>query len=203
MITSVRGVLLERDMSSCVLEAGGVGYGMGISTHTASHLGELGQEHMLYTYLQVRDDAQLLYGFISKKERHAFEKLISVSGIGPKVALAVLSTFTVDELVQIILGADDKKMSQVPGVGKKTASRIILELKSVFEKDPDFSQVLISNNLGMEPIAQASSASEAVEALLSMGFVEEEANLALQGYTGKLDDLAQMLQYALKRLGRS
>ena len=204
MIVSIRGTLLERDMSSCVIEAAGVGYGLGVSANTAAQLGELGQEIMLYTYLQVREDAQLLYGFISKEERHTFEKLIGVSGIGPNVALAILSTYTPQELVHIIIDADDKRMSQVPGVGKKTASRIILELKSVFEKDPDFSQVIMNHNLGMDQIPQSASAlSEAVQALLSMGFVEEEAELALKGYDGKQDDVAATLQYALKRLGRS
>ncbi|MDO5043848.1 MAG: Holliday junction branch migration protein RuvA [Coriobacteriia bacterium] len=201
MIKSVRGTLIERDMSSCVIEVAGIGYGLGITQNTAALLGELGQEIMLYTYMQIREDAQLLYGFISKEERAVFEKLIAINGIGPKVALSILSTYKPVELVQIVRAEDGKRMSKVPGVGPKTASRIILELKSVFDKDPSFSN-LESVAGEHEVFAQDTSSAfdEGKDALLSMGFTEEEAILALKGLPDDAS-LEAAITYALKRLG--
>lgn len=203
MIKSLRGILLESDYSQVEIDVCGVGYGVGISASTAVALPPVGEEVRLYTYLQVRDDAMQLYGFATKEERSVFERLIGVSGIGPKMALSVLSTFKPEELTQVIMNEDDKRMSSVPGVGKKTAQRIILELKGAFEKDPLFRQLVVGESLeGSEPAMEIHGGMQAAtDALLSMGFTPQECELALKGYDGNVDDLSRVISYALKRLG--
>ena len=135
MITLLTGVLVEASPSVAVLDVGGVGFEVGISGTTAASLPPLGQTCRLFTRLQVREDAMTLFGFASKEERTMFDRLVAVSGVGPRLALAVLSKFTVGQLYTVVMAEDAKGMATVPGVGKKTAQRLILELKSVFAKD--------------------------------------------------------------------
>lgn len=203
MIRLLRGILLDANLTEAEIDVQGVGYGVGISSTTAQQLPDIGQEVKLYTYLQVRDDAMLLFGFATKEERSVFERLITVSGIGPKLALAILSTFQPEELTHVIMTEDDKKMTKVPGVGKKTAQRIILELKGAFEKDPLFHQLVVGEFEGSGEAALEihSGIAAATDALLSMGFTPQECELALKGYDGNVDDLSQVVGYALKRLG--
>ncbi len=114
-------------MSSAVVDVSGVGFELGISGSTAATLPTPGGEVRLYTRMQVREDAMTLFGFSSKDERTMFDRLVSVSGVGPRLALAVLSTYTVGQLYSLVMAEDDKGMAKVPGVGKKTAQRLILE----------------------------------------------------------------------------
>ena len=138
MISQLHGTLVEATMSSAVVDVSGVGFELGISGSTAATLPTPGGEVRLYTRMQVREDAMTLFGFSSKDERTMFDRLVSVSGVGPRLALAVLSTYTVGQLYSLVMAEDDKGMAKVPGVGKKTAQRLILELKSTFAKDKGF-----------------------------------------------------------------
>ncbi len=129
MIAHLRGTLLEKHPNQAVVEAGGVGYDVAISISTFSALPEPGTEVRLRVHTHVREDAIALFGFLTAEEKSLFEKLISVSGIGPKLALTVLSGLAVPDLSAAIRGSAADRLVRIPGVGKKTAERIILELK--------------------------------------------------------------------------
>lgn len=203
MISQLHGIVLEASPSQVVIDVSGIGFELGISGITAAQLPALGDEVRLYTRMQVREDACTLFGFTTAEERTMFDRLVAVSGVGPRLALAVLSTFTTSQLYSIVMAEDDKNMATVPGVGKKTAKRLILELKSVFAKDKGFVPV----DIGAVPVAAAASArsssalDECREALLSMGFSPQETELALDGYDGRDMRVEELLSSALKRLG--
>jgi holliday junction DNA helicase RuvA len=129
MISFLRGSLLEKNPAYVIVDVSGVGYEVAISVPTFTHLPEAGGEVRLRVHTHVREDAILLYGFLTTDEKALFEKLISVSGIGPKLAMAVLSGLSSAELVPAIRGGQTDKLVRIPGVGKKTAERIVLELR--------------------------------------------------------------------------
>jgi Holliday junction DNA helicase RuvA len=129
MIAHLRGVLLEKHPNQAVIEAAGVGYDVTISVSTYGSLPEVGREVQLRIHTHVREDAFQLFGFLTPEERTLFERLITVSGIGPKLAITTLSGLAVDDLVAAIGGGDVQKLVRVPGIGKKTAERIVLELR--------------------------------------------------------------------------
>lgn len=204
MIALLHGNLIEASPSTAVIDAGGIGFELGISGTTAACLPALGEDCRLYTRMQVREDACTLFGFASKEERTMFDRLVSVSGVGPRLALAVLSKFTVSQLYSVVMAEDAKGMSSVPGVGKKTAQRLILELKGVFAKDHGLSAMRDVPIPGQVAIAvpQASSAmDDARAALLSMGFSPQETDLALNGCDGQDMRVEDLLGMALRRLG--
>ncbi len=196
MISTLCGDILARQSSSVVIEVSGVGYEVLMSSRDLSSLPEPGSRARILTKLVVRDDSLSLYGFLSSEAKDAFEKLIGVSGVGPKVALAVLSTFAPAEFANYVALQDAAAIQRVPGVGKKMASRIVLELKDGFEGT---SAVLQGGADSLQP-ELASSFAGALEALLSMGFTDTEARLALKGCPVDGSE-AVLLQYALKRLG--
>ena len=133
MIAHLRGSVLEKHPNLAVLEAGGVGYEVHIPVSTFTRLPDVGAEAKLRIHMHVREDAMLLYGFHSAEEKMLFEKLITVSGIGPKVALTALSGIAPAELVQAIRSGDIAKLTRIPGVGKKTAERMVVELRDKLE----------------------------------------------------------------------
>lgn len=199
MIAFLRGRLAARTATQALIDVGGVGYGVFMSSTALSRLPEQGSPVEVLTYLQVSDSGINLYGFLTESERALFEQLIGVSGIGPKVALATLSFFEPDDLVRAIATEDVKAVSRIPGVGKKTASRMILELKGSLE---NFGAAAA---LPGEGTASAASAGQTArdgvfEALLSMGFTAKEAELALKGAPEGGSE-GVLLQYALKKLG--
>ncbi|MDM8300000.1 Holliday junction branch migration protein RuvA [Collinsella tanakaei] len=203
MITLLHGTLVEATPSVAVLDVGGVGFEVGISGTTAASLPALGGDCRLFCRLQVREDAMTLFGFSTKEERTMFDRLVAVSGVGPRLALAVLSTFTVSQLYTVVMAEDDKGMAKVPGVGKKTAQRLILELKSVFAKDHGLlaADVPAAGQLPLAAAPAPSALDDARTALLSMGFSPQEAELALDGYDGSGMRVEELLAAALKRLG--
>ncbi len=203
MITLLHGTLVEATPSVAVLDVGGVGFEVGISGTTAASLPALGGDCRLFCRLQVREDAMTLFGFSTKEERTMFDRLVAVSGVGPRLALAVLSTFTVSQLYTVVMADDDKGMAKVPGVGKKTAQRLILELKSVFAKDHGLlaADVPAAGQLPLAAAPAPSALDDARTALLSMGFSPQEAELALDGYDGSGMRVEELLAAALKRLG--
>jgi len=176
------------------LQVGGIGFAIGMSATSLSSMPDMGAYVKVHTYLQVREDALAMYGFASQPEKRLFERLITVSGIGPKVALAALSTFTPDALAHAIMANDAAAVSRIPGVGKKTAARIVLELQGALESSDAVSGAASSAAVATDTIGVV------VEDLLAMGFTSAEADVALKGASedGSESDL---LQYALKRLG--
>ncbi len=186
MISILNGTLIEATAGTAVIDVNGMGFELGISGTTASSLAQVGSPTRLYTRMVVREDSCTLFGFATKDERTMFDKLVSVSGVGAKLALAILSSFTVPELYTLVMMEDDKGMATVPGVGKKTAQRLILELKGVFEKDRSLAgSAAPTAPLPFAPAAAPSAIEDATAALLSMGFTAAEVTLALDGYDGK------------------
>lgn len=193
MIAFLKGTLVAKSVDSAVIDVQGVGYQVQLSARSLARLGAVGEAAEVLTHLQVRDDAFVLYGFTTQREKELFMRLTSVSSVGPKVALSLLSTYDPDDAVAAIVGQDVAAIQRVPGIGKKMASRIVLELKET---------------LGAEGAAQAavahgaalSAKKGAVEALLSMGFTSHEVELALKGAPEEASETI-LLQYALKRLG--
>ena len=206
MISFLRGTVAAKTLSQAVIDVNGVGYACGVSATTSAALPApgSGEQALVYTYLQVREDALALYGFASADERSVFERLIAITGVGPKLALSVLSSFAPDVLRQVVAAGDEKRMATVPGVGKKTASRMLLELKDALKADL-FSlagaQEALAGTVGSGADSGASALDEATAALLSMGFSSEEAGVALKGYDGAATDVQAAIKYALKRLG--
>ena len=203
MIVQLRGTVAEATLSTVVLDVSGVGFELGISGTTAASLPPVGAEAMLYVRMQVREDAMTLFGFATREERSLFDHVVSVSGVGPKLALSVLSTFSVADLYTVVMTDDAKRMATVPGVGKKTAQRLILELKSTFEKDKSLGSSLGAALPSQLPLASShpTARADAQAALLSMGFTPQEAELALAGYDDDQTSTEDMLTGALKRLG--
>lgn len=194
MIAFLEGVLEGRTLQAALVNVGGVGYAVLMPQAALAKLPAAGERVRLLTYLQVSDSGVALYGFLSDAEKRLFEQLITVSGVGPKVALAALSTFSPQAFADAVAAQDTALVAKIPGVGKKTASRIILELKGSLEQGGTL----------FAPAEAAPSSDAAVkgatEALLSMGFTSAEAELALKGASEGASETA-LLQYALKRLG--
>lgn len=195
MIAFLKGILAGKTTSMAYIDVQGVGYAVGMAQSALSKLPEAGAAVEVHTYLQVRDDGVSLYGFLTLEEKALFEKLISVSGVGPKVALAALSAFSPQGLVSAVATQDVASVQKIPGVGKKTASRIILELKGSLD---DGLAGLFDDAAPLE--ASTEHLQGAREALLSMGFTSAEADVALKGAPADADE-GVLLQYALKRLG--
>lgn len=195
MIAFLTGRLAEKTATHAVLDVGGVGYLIAMPTSSLAALPTEGDSVTVYTHLHVREDELSLFGFESMAERSLFEKLITVSGVGPKVALAALSSFSPDTLAAAITQEDIALISSIPGVGKKTAQRMALELKD--KLGPVTVSVGVAGSVGPDADATA----EAREALLSMGFSSAEIVSAFKGFDGAASDTQALLKYALKRLG--
>lgn len=195
MIAFLKGKLAGKSSSSAFIDVNGVGYAVFMPASSLSKLPDTGESVSVLTYMQVSDSAIALYGFLSEDEKAMFERLIGVSGVGPKVALAALSTFSPRTLADAIAVQDVALVQKIPGVGKKSASRIILELKGSF--DASFDSLLAERSAESPADGRMKGATEA---LLSMGFTSQEAELALKGAPEGATETA-LLQYALKRLG--
>lgn len=146
MYAYIKGTLEETGEDYIVVEAGGIGYQIFTTGQTFQYLPSMGEEVKVYTYLHVREDAMILFGFLTKDDLFVFRLLLGVSGIGPKGALAVLSVMTTDDLRFAVLGDDAKAIAKAPGVGAKTAQRLILELKDKLSLEDAFEQKLAKND---------------------------------------------------------
>jgi Holliday junction DNA helicase RuvA len=177
-----------------LLEVAGVGYRLAMSTGSLAALPADGDEALVHTYLHVREDELSLFGFENEAEKQAFEQLITVSGVGPKVALATLSALAPDELASAVAAADVALISSVPGIGKKTAQRIILDLADKL----GVGELQAENPLGA---GGGAALAEATDALLGMGFSAGEASAALKSFDGDPTDAQALLKHALRRLG--
>jgi Holliday junction DNA helicase RuvA len=179
MIAHVRGKLLVKHPNQAIVETGGVGYDVTISVPTFSELPAVGAEVALHIHTHVREDALALYGFLRSSEKVLFEKLITVSGIGPKLAITILSGMPADEMVGAIRGNDVARLTRIPGIGKKTAERMVLELR---DKLPD----AIPSVTTAAP-ALSVTEEDVLSALLNLGYQRAAAEKALEASikTGK------------------
>ncbi|GAA5784403.1 Holliday junction branch migration protein RuvA [Chitiniphilus shinanonensis] len=196
MIGRLSGTLLEKQPPHVVVDAHGVGYELDVPMSTLYVLPAVGAEVKLFTHLVVREDAQLLYGFATRTERDLFRELIKISGIGAKIALAILSGLSGDELALAIAGEDVARLSKVPGIGKKTAERLVLELKGKLGGLPV---------TGGAPLAAAATPAGAnndiLHALLALGYNEREAAAAIKDLPAGTE-VSDGIRQALKRLAR-
>lgn len=186
MIAHLRGKLLVKHPNQAIVETGGVGYDVTISVPTFSDLPSAGSEVSLHIHTHVREDLIALYGFLRPAEKQLFEKLITVSGIGPKLAITILSGMPADEMVGAIRGNDIARLTRIPGIGKKTAERMVLELRDK----------LAPQTTGQEPVVPVLSAVEedVLSALLNLGYQHAAAEKALAnavkaGKAGSFDAL--------------
>lgn len=181
MIGRLIGVLLEKQPPAILLDVNGVGYELEASMSTFYQLPECGESITLHTHLVVREDAQLLYGFYLLSERQMFRNLIKISGVGPKLALTILSGMSAEDFSSCILDGDSKALTRLPGVGKKTAERLIIELKDRLEKEllekGNISKLSGSASAPAKVERQAHPVNDAVSALISLGY---KAQLASQ-----------------------
>jgi Holliday junction DNA helicase RuvA len=203
MIAFLRGEVADMTDGSIVLDVNGVGYEVLVSGQLLSMLEGVGQELKLYTYMQVREDAVVLFGFLTRDDLQMFKMLISVNGVGPKAGLGILSALSADDLRFAILADDAKKIAKAPGIGAKTAQKIILELKDKLDLEEAFEKKLTSNQMTDEAAALAGGdvMQDAVQALVALGYGSTEALKVVRSVKPSADmDVEQILKEALKRL---
>lgn len=196
MIYNLRGTLTYTDPTFAVVECGGVGFKCFVSMTTLKSLTSVGTEVNLFTHLAVREDAMDLYGFASADELDAFKLLITVSGVGPKAAMAILSVLPPDRLAIAVSSGDARSIQQAQGVGKKTAERVVLELKDKMVGIGSVSSDVVS---GIQSVATSTSAQEAVEVLVSLGFNQSDAS-AVVGAMDKSLSVDDMVRKGLQQL---
>ncbi len=191
MIAHLRGIVIEKTVGSVIIEAGGVGYEVVLAAADHGRLVQ-GEEASLYIYEQIREDAHNLYGFSDVASKHFFEQLLSISGIGPKVAINVLSSATLDQLQSAIAGGDPEILRGVAGIGKKTAERIVVELKNKM----DSLGILAGSQAG----TAVSSTDTAYQALIGLGYTPSQAAEALRGIPDDIVGEQARVKAALKQL---
>ena len=192
MYAFISGILCSAEGNAVVVENGGIGYRIFVSSSALSKLPALGKAVKIYTYFNVREDAMELYGFLTQEEKDMYELLISISGVGPKVGLAILSVLEPNAFIHAVISGDAKAVAKAPGVGPKLAQRIILELKDKFKGYALSADVSLA-----EPVPVGSVASEAAEALCALGYTPAEANRAVAGFEGTVE---QIVNQGLKNL---
>ena len=202
MIAYVKGTVEDIAEDNAVVDVGGIGYNVRISADTAARLPGIGERVKLYTYTSVREDAIQLFGFLSKNDLDIFKKCITVSGIGPKGGLAILSVLDADSLRFAILSGDVKAITKAPGIGARTAERLILELKGKIKVEDTAIGMEIQ---GIQAAGAAAMDSpqkrEAVEALVSLGYGQAEAAKAVNAIEGiEAMDSGAVLKAALKKM---
>lgn len=191
MIGKLTGQLLEKNPPEVLVDCHGVGYEVQVPMSTFYNLPAVGQTVSLLTQFIVREDAQLLYGFATARERAAFRELIKISGVGPRTALSILSGMDVDDLTQAVALQEAGRLVKVPGIGKKTAERLLLELKGK-----------LGDALGTASAAQASGAQgDILQALLALGYNDKEAAAALKALPGDVA-VSEGIKLALKALAK-
>ncbi|MCA2998316.1 MAG: Holliday junction branch migration protein RuvA [Rhodocyclaceae bacterium] len=196
MIGRIAGTLLEKNPPQVQVDANGVGYDIDVPMSTFYNLPRIGEKVVLFTHLVVREDAHLLFGFGSESERAAFRSLIKVSGVGPKVALALLSGLSVNDLAVAVAMQETDRLTNIPGIGKKTAERLLLELKDKFKVD----QGVAIGGGGSTTVALSINA-DVLNALLGLGYSEKEALLAVKALPAEAS-LSDAIRLALKSLSK-
>ncbi|WP_337878421.1 Holliday junction branch migration protein RuvA [Caldimonas sp.] len=191
MIGRLTGVIAEKAPPQVLIDVGGVGYEVDVPMSTFYHLPPLGERATLLTHFVVREDAQTLYGFGTAAERHAFRQLIKVSGVGPRMALSLLSGLSVAELAQAISVQEAGRLTRIPGIGKKTAERLLLELKGKLGAELGVAAVSVKNEV------QA----DVLQALVALGYSEREAAAALKSVPEDVG-VSEGIKLALKSLAK-
>ena len=192
MIGRIQGVVVDKNFPQVIVSCHGVGYEIDVPMSTFYPLPKAGEEVTLLTHLVVREDAHLLFGFLTAAERSAFRQLLKISGVGPKVALAVLSGLSVDDLAAAVESEDAARLTKIPGIGKKTAERLVLELR---DKLPKAVTAVRAESAG-------AAGGDVLVALVGLGYNEREAQAAIKQLPADLA-LADAIRQALKHLART
>ena len=195
MIAWLKGELLEKQAPSLLLNVNGVGYELEAPMTTFYDLPAQGEVATLFVHMVVREDAQLLFGFSSRQQRELFRSLIKVNGVGPKVALAVLSTLSAQELLQCMADEDYNQLCKVPGIGKKTAQRLVVEMKDRLEKE--FGDVALEARV--QGGGASNARSDAIEALVSLGYRPADASRVVKSLDKELSS-ENLIRQALRSL---
>lgn len=199
MIGRITGILLEKNPPQILIDANGVGYELDVPMSTFYNLPATGERLSLHTHLAVREDGHFLYGFATNEERTAFRQLLKVSGIGARMALAVLSGLSVSDLAQAIALQEAGRLVKIPGIGKKTAERLLLELRDKLGKAlPQTSGIRLATAAGIVPNAK----SDILNALLALGYNEREALGAMKGLAEEVG-VSDGIRAALKLLSKA
>lgn len=200
MFAYIKGVLEEIHPQKVVIDINGLGYEVKVSSSIIERLPEKKTIVKLYTYLNVREDIQELYGFYDREEKAIFEKLITVSGIGPKLSIAILSALTPTQIALALVTNDIKTLCLAPGVGKKTAQRMILELKDKIDEE----SLIDRDNEGESTTHSGlSSANEVIEALIALGYQSQEALDAFNRIENKDQDVSSLIKSSLKLMDKN
>ncbi|SDG70613.1 Holliday junction DNA helicase subunit RuvA [Pseudomonas benzenivorans] len=198
VIGRLRGTLAEKQPPHVIVDVNGLGYELEVPMTTLYRLPSVGESLILHTHLVVREDAHLLYGFFEKRERELFRELIRLNGVGPKLALALMSGLEVDELVRCVQAQDTSVLVRIPGVGKKTAERLLVELKDRFkawETVPGMATLVVEPRGGG---TVSSAETDAVSALISLGYKPQEASRAVSAIKGEGLSSEDLIRRALK-----
>lgn len=199
MIAYINGTLERRAESYIIIETGGIGYQIFVSPATLAKLPQTGERVKVFTYFSVKEDGVSLYGFASAEEQEMFHKLLTVSGVGPKGALGFLSQLTPQEIILAIISEDVKTLSKAPGVGRKTAQRVILELKDKFKTEDALSlgeevQGIVETSVGGD------AKFEAIDAMTALGYSRSEAARAVNAVAAEGMSTEDILKAALKKM---
>ena len=201
MYAYIKGELAEKNIDHIVVEAGGIGYLIYVPAQSIDYLPDEGDQIKVHTYLYIREDAMVLYGFLTKDDLEIFKMLITVSGIGPKGGLGILSTLSADDLRFAILSGDSKTISKAPGIGAKTAQRVIIDLKDKMSLEEAFEKKLENNADGVQKTLNSSTKNDAVLALSALGYSSAESLKAVSKVDITDDmDVEDVLKLALKNM---
>ena len=202
MIGYIRGILEEADEQSVIIDNHGIGYRIFVPSSAFSGALPIGKEVKIYTYLSVKEDAMQLYGFLTRDDLRMFRMLLGVNGIGPKAGLGILSALTADELRFAVLADDAASIAKAPGIGKKTAQKLILELKDKLNLEDAFEQKLANQAAGDISAADTGSqVQEAVQALTALGYPGTDALRAVKKVEGAESmTVEEILKAALKKM---
>lgn len=197
MFNYISGVIAELEPNLAVIDCGGVGFSMNVSLNTVQSL-KLNEKAKLYVYESIREDAFELYGFASKTEKRCFELLIGVTGVGPKAAMAILSTTTPDGLIAAVMNGDEKVITAAQGVGKKLAQRVLLELKDKVGKIEGVDAVTKLDIPAIAVTGTNKNLADATAGLLVLGYAQSEINSALRGVDTTNMDSQQIIKLVLR-----
>ena len=201
MIGQIRGIILEKQPPQLIVDVHGVGYEIDAPMSTFYQLPDAGKEVTLFTHFVVREDAQLLYGFYTRDERHLFRTLLKVNGVGPKLALTILSSTAPEEFVRCVLNNDTASLTRMPGVGKKTAERLVIEMR---DKLAEWTQTPAAEGLPSAkkpvPSARHQILQDAISALVSLGYKMQEANRTVTKIDDGSGSSEDLIRRALKEM---
>ena len=197
MIAFLNGTIAAKGQSEVLMDVGGIGFQASCSTNTLSTLPQKGEACLLWIYMSVRDDGVDLYGFSSQEEKRMFLRLTGISGIGPKTALQILGCMPLKDLTLAIMTGDTVMLARAPGIGKKTAQRIALELKEKVT-EADLESLHLEKAVPAAELKQTDAVNEAVQALVSLGYTSSEAARAVSAVSAQSDDAGELIRLALR-----